>query len=250
MLTGAWAVLLARHSRVAAEVAAAIRVITPLAMPSGRSQSSSSPEVFGTVAMSLPADPVCGAEALAHEIQHVKLGALLDQVQLTLDDDGSRYYAPWRPDPRPPRWPVAGRLRVPGGERVLATPAMAAGIPRTWGCRVREVACRRRVGRGDPPVERSPHRGRAGVRRGHGTYPCGMAARVRLRDGPGERRARRQRAPGSLAVGARRPHTRVTGGGTSTSRSGQMGGGSKSKSSRLPATTATASGCAAPRVLV
>jgi uncharacterized protein len=101
MLTGAWAVLLAHHSLVAAEVAAAVRVITPLAMQSGRSQSSSSPEVFGTVAMSLPADPVSGAEALAHEIQHIKLGALLDQVRLTLDDDGSRYYAPWRPDPRP-----------------------------------------------------------------------------------------------------------------------------------------------------
>jgi len=101
MLSEAWAVLLAHHSRVAAEVAAAVRVITPLAMPSGRSRSSSSPEVFGTVAMSLPANPVSGAEALAHEVQHIKLGALLDQVRLTLDDDGSRYYAPWRPDPRP-----------------------------------------------------------------------------------------------------------------------------------------------------
>ncbi len=51
--------------------------------------------------MSLPADPVSGAEAFAHEVQHVKLGALLDLVDLVKPDDGSRYYAPWRPDPRP-----------------------------------------------------------------------------------------------------------------------------------------------------
>ena len=101
ILTGAWSVLKARHSLVAAEVAAAIWVITPMAAPQAAAASSASPEVFGTVAMSLPADPVSGAEMLAHEIQHVKLGALLDQVPLTLPDDGSRYYAPWRPDPRP-----------------------------------------------------------------------------------------------------------------------------------------------------
>jgi uncharacterized protein len=100
-LTESWVVLLAHHPSVAAEVAAAVRVITPLAVPSGRADSSSSPEVFGTVAMSLPADPVSGAEALAHEIQHVKLGSFLNLVELVKPDDGSRYYAPWRPDPRP-----------------------------------------------------------------------------------------------------------------------------------------------------
>jgi HEXXH motif-containing protein len=100
-LTESWAVLQAHHPTVAAEVAAAVHVITPLVASSGRAESSSSSEVFGTVAMSLPTDPVSGAEALAHEIQHVKLGALLDLVELIKTDDGSRYYAPWRPDPRP-----------------------------------------------------------------------------------------------------------------------------------------------------
>lgn len=100
-LTQSWEVLQAYHPTVAAEVAATVRVITPLAASSERAQSSSSPEVFGTVAMSLPTDPVRGAEAFAHEIQHVKLGALLDLVELTKPDDGSLYYAPWRPDPRP-----------------------------------------------------------------------------------------------------------------------------------------------------
>ena len=31
----------------------------------------------------------------------MKLSALLDLVTLTLPDDGRRYYAPWRTDPRP-----------------------------------------------------------------------------------------------------------------------------------------------------
>jgi uncharacterized protein len=101
MLVQAWAVLQTHHPRVADEVAAAVHVITPLATSARRKESSSSPEVFGTVAMSLPPDPVSGAEAFAHEIQHVKLGALVNQVPLTRPDDGSRYYAPWRPDPRP-----------------------------------------------------------------------------------------------------------------------------------------------------
>jgi HEXXH motif-containing protein len=51
--------------------------------------------------MSLPPDPVICAVTLVHEVQHVKLGALLDFVTLTRPDDGRRYYAPWRDDPRP-----------------------------------------------------------------------------------------------------------------------------------------------------
>jgi HEXXH motif-containing protein len=100
-LTESWAVLRAHHPGVAAEVAAAIQVITPLTASSGRAESSSSSEAFGTVAMSLPVDAVAGAETLAHEIQHVKLGALADLVELVKPDDGSRFYAPWRPDGRP-----------------------------------------------------------------------------------------------------------------------------------------------------
>ena len=51
--------------------------------------------------MSRPADAVSCAETLAHETQHIKLGALLDFLPLTRSDDGRRYYAPWREDPRP-----------------------------------------------------------------------------------------------------------------------------------------------------
>ena len=34
-------------------------------------------------------------------MQHLKLCAVLDIVRLTQPDDGRRYYAPWRGDPRP-----------------------------------------------------------------------------------------------------------------------------------------------------
>jgi uncharacterized protein len=63
--------------------------------------SSSSPETFGAVAMSRPPDACALAETLAHEVQHLKLSALIDVVRLTKPDDGSRFYAPWRDDPRP-----------------------------------------------------------------------------------------------------------------------------------------------------
>jgi HEXXH motif-containing protein len=101
VLSGGWAVLRTHHPQVAAEVAAAVSVITPISGTVLRPRSASSPVVFGTVAMSRPADAVSCAETLAHEVHHIKLGALLDFLPLTEPDDGRRYYAPWRPDPRP-----------------------------------------------------------------------------------------------------------------------------------------------------
>jgi HEXXH motif-containing protein len=97
----AWALLRRHHPTVAAEVAAVITVAVPLAMPPSGQVSSSSPEAFGAIAMSQPADPVDLAVTLAHEVQHMKLSAVLDLISLTGPDDGSRYYAPWREDPRP-----------------------------------------------------------------------------------------------------------------------------------------------------
>lgn len=97
----AWPVLEHYHPVVAAEIAAAVSVIVPRSQPPTGVVSTTSPGAFGAIAMSLPPDPVTCAETLAHEIQHLKLGALLDMVRLTLPDDGRRYYAPWRDDPRP-----------------------------------------------------------------------------------------------------------------------------------------------------
>lgn len=85
----------------AAEIAAIIRVIVPYQAPESGRTSTSSPQSFGTVAMSRQPDKYAFAETLVHETQHLKLCALLDLVTLTRPDDGQRYYAPWRTDPRP-----------------------------------------------------------------------------------------------------------------------------------------------------
>lgn len=97
----AWDLLRRCHPDVAAEVAAVIEVAVPLATPPHGQVSSSSPEAFGAVAMSEPTDARSLAVTLAHEVQHMKLSAALDLIPLTRADDGSRYYAPWREDPRP-----------------------------------------------------------------------------------------------------------------------------------------------------
>jgi HEXXH motif-containing protein len=98
MLGAAWPLL---SPASAAEIAQIVRVIVPYQGPESGHVSTSSPQVFGTVAMSRQPDPYTCAETLVHETQHLKLCALLDLVALTRPDDGQRYYAPWRTDPRP-----------------------------------------------------------------------------------------------------------------------------------------------------
>lgn len=103
----AWDLLSRHHQALAAEVGALVRVVVPLAAPESGLVSSSSPETFGAIALSEPKDGCTLAVTLVHEVQHVKLSALLDLVPLTLSDDGTRCYAPWREDPRP----VSGLLQ-------------------------------------------------------------------------------------------------------------------------------------------
>jgi uncharacterized protein len=98
MLRMAWPVL---PPASAAEIAAIVKVIVPYRAPASGYFSTSSPQTFGTVAMSRQPDKYTCAETLVHETQHLKLCALLDLVTLTRADDGKRYYAPWRTDPRP-----------------------------------------------------------------------------------------------------------------------------------------------------
>ncbi|MCG5213156.1 HEXXH motif domain-containing protein [Streptosporangium sp. KLBMP 9127] len=97
----AWAVLAEHHRTTAEELTVASRVLTPLASTPGDQISGSSREAFGCVALSTPENALAFGVTLAHEIQHAKLSALLDVVPLLLSDDGRRYYAPWRSDPRP-----------------------------------------------------------------------------------------------------------------------------------------------------
>lgn len=100
-----WRLLVRRHRRFAAELQTMITVVTPLKADSGEDKNATSREVFGCIGLSRPrsAVPTSLALALAHEVQHAKLAALLDLVTLVRPRSASLYYAPWREDPRPPQ---------------------------------------------------------------------------------------------------------------------------------------------------
>jgi HEXXH motif-containing protein len=100
-LAEAWELLTRYHRPAATEVCAVIRVLTPLRTPRSGIHSVTSHENFGAVGMSLPSDALTAAVTMIHEAQHAKLMALLDHVAMTRRDDGRRFYAPWRSDPRP-----------------------------------------------------------------------------------------------------------------------------------------------------
>ncbi|MFF5207859.1 FxsB family cyclophane-forming radical SAM/SPASM peptide maturase [Streptosporangium sp. NPDC000396] len=81
---------------------AGLTVLMPLtAAAAGRDVSSTARHAFGAVAAALPADPATLALLIVHEFQHVKLGALLDMLDLYDETDKRLFYAPWRDDPRP-----------------------------------------------------------------------------------------------------------------------------------------------------
>ncbi|WP_433439543.1 HEXXH motif domain-containing protein [Nonomuraea sp. CA-141351] len=100
-LREAWKVLLDRHRTVKGELMAAVSVLTPVVTRSIEQRSASARETFGAIALSDPLDGMGMALTLTHELQHAKLNALSQVVELVRPDDGRRYYAPWRPDARP-----------------------------------------------------------------------------------------------------------------------------------------------------
>lgn len=100
-LEEAWRILTAHHQVTAAEIEVAHRVVTPLRAPAEGLASGTALETFGAVCLSAPPDGLTLAATLAHEVQHAKLGALLNIVRLTEPDESARFYAPWREDPRP-----------------------------------------------------------------------------------------------------------------------------------------------------
>ncbi|MDA0633229.1 HEXXH motif domain-containing protein [Nonomuraea sp. MCN248] len=102
----AWTVMRARHWTLAEETAEIVSVLTPITGPAYRMNSATARDRFGAIGMSTPRDWRWLAYTFAHEVQHAKLGAVLDTLELLEPDDG-RYYAPWRPDPRP----LAGLLQ-------------------------------------------------------------------------------------------------------------------------------------------
>jgi len=102
LLDSAWRLLVRHAPERADELSAALRALVPLAATEGRpGLSATARDAFGALALTRPTTPATFAVTLVHEYQHAKLNALLDLVALHHKSDGTRYFAPWRPDPRP-----------------------------------------------------------------------------------------------------------------------------------------------------
>jgi HEXXH motif-containing protein len=92
-----------------AEAVGLLRCLVPLAVPPGTdpkgrgtgSCSGTRREAFGALLSSTPPTPKVFAATLVHELNHTKLAALGDMVILHRAAREERYFAPWRPDPRP-----------------------------------------------------------------------------------------------------------------------------------------------------
>ncbi|NEA61824.1 HEXXH motif domain-containing protein [Streptomyces sp. SID12488] len=98
---GACRLLRADHPEAYAELAAGPHLLVPLTRPGHGNRSGSSAETFGCMALSPPTSATGLAVTLTHETQHNKLAALLHLFDLFEPGGPERFYAPWRPDPRP-----------------------------------------------------------------------------------------------------------------------------------------------------
>ncbi|WP_084467389.1 aKG-HExxH-type peptide beta-hydroxylase [Actinokineospora inagensis] len=102
----AWELLTTDHPVLAEELAVMVSALTPLAPSDVGETSATVGDALGCVFLSLGTDAESMAVTLAHELHHAKLTVLMDLFPLFDTDDDTRYYAPWRTDPRP----IAGLL--------------------------------------------------------------------------------------------------------------------------------------------
>jgi HEXXH motif-containing protein len=101
-LADAWALLVRHHPERAEELAADPITVVPLVGLTGSSHLNvTARDSAGAMALTPPPNPVALALSLVHELQHTKLGALLDLVELYDPAEDRRFYSPWRSDPRP-----------------------------------------------------------------------------------------------------------------------------------------------------
>lgn len=92
----------AHHPSHAEAMRTALRMVVPLAIPAdGNGVSAASRLAFGAVGVGVCTEPEALAELLIHEFQHMKLGGLLDMVDLHTHRGSAIHCAPWRADPRP-----------------------------------------------------------------------------------------------------------------------------------------------------
>jgi uncharacterized protein len=99
----AWDLITRDYPGYAPGLASGLTAITPLSAGTAGSEiSAAARQAFGAVAAALPHSPDTLALLLLHEFQHIKLGALFDLFDLYDHKNTRLFYAPWRPDPRPP----------------------------------------------------------------------------------------------------------------------------------------------------
>ncbi len=85
----------------AREVAALLNCLVPLGGSATIRCSATRDEAFGALLCSTPRGGLELAATLVHELQHAKLLTLAEATALHTADGDPRYWAPWRPDPRP-----------------------------------------------------------------------------------------------------------------------------------------------------
>jgi HEXXH motif-containing protein len=97
----AWRVLVDNVPTHAAELGAGLNVLVPLMDTGGSQHSITHSDGFGAFAASPDLDAFDLAATMVHEFQHSKLSAVLHLVGLFDRGDPTRYFSPWRRDPRP-----------------------------------------------------------------------------------------------------------------------------------------------------
>ena len=100
LLDEAWKLLAQWHEGYAVELSVGLTSLVPLSADR-HVVAASSTLAFGSVALSDKGSATELAEALVHELQHSKLNALIDLVELGGRGGGAHFYAPWRNDARP-----------------------------------------------------------------------------------------------------------------------------------------------------
>jgi HEXXH motif-containing protein len=101
-LTAAWRILTEYHHPAAVQIAAAVNTLCPLVSAYITGVSAANRVAPGCIGLSRPVDDLSLALTLVHEVQHVKLAALLDLVPMVEEEAlTQRHYAPWRDDARP-----------------------------------------------------------------------------------------------------------------------------------------------------
>lgn len=104
----AWGMLERRMPGRAAELAAGLQVLVPLAQTDPHSARSATIKyAFGAFGLTRPASAADLVVTMVHEFQHSKLSGMLDLTPMSDPADTRRFFAPWRTDPRP----LAGLLQ-------------------------------------------------------------------------------------------------------------------------------------------